>query len=157
MASIIKTQFGHHLRVRVCGLCWQGDNLLLVRHWMGENDFWAPPGGGVEFGQQMDEALSREYREETGLEVEVGRFRFFVEFIRPPLHAIEVFFDVQVISGTLQKGTDPEMPAGTQIIRQVEYLSWAQIAAIPPQEKHGILSLCRDLDQLKSLTGFHRI
>lgn len=37
------------------------------------------PGGGIEVGEEMETALKREIREETGLEVEVGRFARFKE------------------------------------------------------------------------------
>jgi 8-oxo-dGTP diphosphatase len=124
---------------------------------MGANDFWAPPGGGVEFGQGMEEALFREFNEETGLIIMVERFRFITEFIERPLHAIEVFFDTKVIGGELKTGADPEMDRKKQIIEQAEFKEWKSILAIPNAEKHGIFRLCAKPKQLKSIAGFHRI
>ncbi|MBX2962409.1 MAG: NUDIX domain-containing protein [Cyclobacteriaceae bacterium] len=158
MDKNIETLFGNRLRVRVCGLCWKGDSLLLINHSLYPGQaFWSPPGGGIEVGQSKEECLEREFLEETGLAIKVLAFRFVAEFIKPPLHAIELFADVAAIGGNLMVGTDPEMMGNNQIIRSVQYLSWKTIQGIPAHEKHGILTHCKSIKELKTLTGFCRI
>jgi ADP-ribose pyrophosphatase YjhB (NUDIX family) len=36
-----------------------------------DNDLWALPGGGMDLGESITQAVSREVKEETGLDVEV--------------------------------------------------------------------------------------
>jgi 8-oxo-dGTP pyrophosphatase MutT (NUDIX family) len=51
------------------------DRVLLVRfvNPVTREEFWATPGGGLDPGEQLEEGLRRELREETGLEdVEIG-------------------------------------------------------------------------------------
>lgn len=51
------------------GYLVEGDRVLLAYH-VGFNK-WVPPGGHLEAGETFDEAVQREFREETGLEVKV--------------------------------------------------------------------------------------
>jgi 8-oxo-dGTP diphosphatase len=142
----------------VCGLCLEGDNLLLINHslYPGQ-DFWAPPGGGLELGQPARDALIREFKEETNLEIQVNEFRCLAEFINPPLHAVELFFEVERTGGIPGIGRDPELAADRQLIRDIRFMPWDELEALPDREKHGLLRLCKSPNDVKSLTGFYRI
>lgn len=145
-------------RVRVCGLCWQDGKLLMVNHrGLNSGDFWAPPGGGIEFGEAAADTLVREFQEETNLPVSAGALRFVCEYIQPPLHAVELFFEVVNLGGDLRTGYDPESSSGNQLITDVRFMGIEEILALPEHERHGIFRKVQTEADLKSLAGFHRI
>ena len=47
----------------------EGEALLVKAHW--RKDTWEPPGGQVEQGEALDEAVRREVLEETGIEIDI--------------------------------------------------------------------------------------
>ncbi len=102
--------YGNRIRVRVCGVLIHEGKILLIRHLdLGDTGLhWLPPGGEVEKGENLPEALQREFLEETGLLIGVGKLLKVGEFINPPLHAIEYFFEVEIKGGNLALGNDPE-------------------------------------------------
>lgn len=153
MSPKIGEIYGNKVRIRVCGLCWQNDSLLLVKHQIEGQPLWAPPGGGVEFGELLNETLKREFLEETGLEVRPGKFLFGCEFVKNPLHAIELFFEVTAVTGSVKSGRDPEL----QIIETAQFLTLDEIRSIPEHHLHGILSKFESKEKLQGLTGFYRI
>lgn len=141
------------VRLRVCGICLQNGKLLLVRHQatLGNSAFWAPPGGGLQYGESVEECLVREVREETGLSTRVKRFLFVNELLEVPLQAVELFFELEIVSGELSKGYDPEASAEAQLIEEVAFLSNAAIRQIPLADKHRILHYLFSLDDLFGL------
>jgi 8-oxo-dGTP diphosphatase len=146
--------YGNRLRVRVCGLCWDGDRILLVNHRMTSGStLWIPPGGGVEYGETLQNALKREFWEETGLEVAPSQFAFGCEFIKAPLHSLELFFNVIRTGGALKKGYDPEL----QIIQDVRFFSENDFNEIPRAELHGIFQMAGGPGELRKLSGFYSI
>lgn len=134
-------------------MCWRAGKLLMVNHRINGGPFWAPPGGGLEYGQTMAETLVREFREETGLEVTPGRFLFGCELIRNPLHGVELFFAVEA-NGTPVVGTDPELPG---IIAEVAFLTPEAILALPEASRHGIFRFCSKPGDFQQLSGFYTI
>ncbi|NTW30794.1 MAG: NUDIX domain-containing protein [Candidatus Moranbacteria bacterium] len=98
-------------RPSVYGLIVRDGKILTMRN-KGSGKLWFP-GGGIEKGERMEEALRREIREETGLEVEIGEMALFREnfFYYAPLdeayHAFLFFFVCMPLAGRLK--TDNEV------------------------------------------------
>ncbi|HDN83322.1 MAG TPA: NUDIX hydrolase [Candidatus Altiarchaeales archaeon] len=71
-------------------------------------DFWALPGGFVEYGETVEQAILREVKEETGLDVKI------VEIIGvysapdrdPRGHTISIAFLCKPISASIISGSD---------------------------------------------------
>lgn len=98
-------------RVRVAGIIVQNDEILLVRHEKEGKSYWLVPGGGVYYGETLRKALKREILEETGLEVEPKEIHFVNDSIEPGggRHIINMYFDAEVLGGTLEVGADPRL------------------------------------------------
>ncbi|MGH2758428.1 MAG: NUDIX hydrolase [Actinomycetota bacterium] len=90
----------------VSGLVVRDGTVLLIRR--GQQPFldhWSLPGGGVEPGETLREAVRREVREETGLEVDVGRVAGYRESFEPGHHVV-IAFHVDVVGGEVCAGDD---------------------------------------------------
>ncbi|HLK12864.1 MAG TPA: NUDIX domain-containing protein [Candidatus Binatia bacterium] len=82
------------MRVRpaVSAVILSADGVLLQRR--DDNGLWGLPGGAVEPGESVREALAREVREETGLEVEP--VRLIGVYSAPEHHQIVTYPDGNV-------------------------------------------------------------
>lgn len=90
-------------RPAVYGVLIENNQILLSKQWDGY-DF---PGGGIEIDETIEEALVREFWEETGLKVKVKqvvdcRTSFFIKvFSKEPVNNILIYFLVEKIGGDL--------------------------------------------------------
>ena len=95
-------------RVRVAGILIENNKILLIEHSKNEKSYWLLPGGGVDWGESTEDALKREFLEETNLEIKVGEFLFMSETLSPDKvkHVINLYFMVKKVSGSLKLGED---------------------------------------------------
>jgi len=86
-------------RIGVFALIFDDEGRILLGH-RRDVDGWNLPGGGMEAGETVDEALCREVREETGLDIEVGQL--VGVYSKPQKQEVVLAFRCGVIGGTLQ-------------------------------------------------------
>ena len=158
MQGEIKKAYGEKLRVRVCGILIQNDKILLVKHQhLGATGIlWAPPGGGMEYGESATEALKREFNEETGLSIEVVQFLFVHEYLDPPLHGIELFFLVTEFSGKLHLGKDPEFEHTAQLLSEVSFQDLKKLQLADNESLHYVLQNTKNLETLINQKGYFK-
>ena len=97
-------------RVAAYGLLQQDNKMLLCRlsQSVGMNPgCWTLPGGGIDFGEDPEVAVVREFMEETGLTVKVKELASVDSLFDsmpgwPPMHSIRIIYRVAYVSGELQ-------------------------------------------------------
>ena len=122
-------------RVRVGGLLCQQGKALLVRQAKGSDTYWLLPGGGVERGESLEQALTREFREEVGLEVEAREPIGLVQTISPDggvaRHVIHLLYRVQVTPTARGRSGGPPAPAAALRDPAILEWQWHEAEALP--------------------------
>ena len=156
--DLIKAVYGNKLRVRVCGIYIKDNKILLMKHNnLGKTGtLWAPPGGGMEYGESATEALKREFKEETNLTIAVEDFLFVHEYLDPPLHGIELFFKVKLVEGQPNLGYDPEISTTDQILSELKFQDLKSLRNSDFESLHYVLQHSIDLKMLINQKGYFK-
>jgi 8-oxo-dGTP diphosphatase len=83
-----------NIRIRVAVIIPRNNEILLVRHVKDDRQYWLIPGGGVDFGETVDECAKREIKEETNIDVKLIKLLFVSESVSTEYerHLINLFF-----------------------------------------------------------------
>ncbi len=84
-----------------CGAAiWRDGRLLLVkRRKAPEAGHWNLPGGKVDFGERLVDAVRREVAEEIGVEIELTRPVNLVETFGEDQHWVSPIYEARIVAG----------------------------------------------------------
>ena len=97
---------------------------------------WSIPGGRLEWGEALREALLREVREETGLTVEIGALIEVVDAVSRDetgnvlRHYVLIDFTARHIAGELRAGSDAAEARWVPYSALGEYALWTETRRI---------------------------
>ena len=76
-----------------------GKVLLAKRKYEPLKDYWTFPGGGIKFGESVEQAAKREMMEELGIKIELQEFIGFFEYIKNDMHRLVLFNKAKIVGG----------------------------------------------------------
>jgi ADP-ribose pyrophosphatase YjhB (NUDIX family) len=128
-------------KIRVGVILWQDENrskkqgrILLCRQ--NNHPFWVFPGGTLEPGETIAQCAVREIQEEAGLGITLGDLRFTTDFKDHRRQVLDVFFEAQVLSGSLT-------PTAEENIQTMQFFTLAELETIavePALVKQALLA-----------------
>jgi len=101
-------------------VCDERGRVLLLRHVLRRGSGWGIPGGFLARGEQPEEAVRREVREETGLELE----RVELAFVRAlgNVRQVEIIFRASMRASAIE---------GLKKSFEVDRAEWFEAGALP--------------------------
>ncbi len=98
-------------RVRVAGVIIENKKILLIAHKKNDSIYWLIPGGGVDYGESLEEALIREFSEELNISVSVDQLALLMDSIDPEgnRHIINICFFCKYLGGEFALGDDERL------------------------------------------------
>lgn len=121
---------GKIFNVRVYGLVVnQNQEVLLSDEYMLDREMIKFPGGGLQFGEGLHDALKREFWEEASQEIEIIKHFYTTDFFQATFHdpnqqVISVYYRINLvppvkIKVSTKKFDFPQMTNGSQSFRWV--------------------------------------
>lgn len=112
--------------------------ILLFKHTYRKFD-WGLPAGGLEFGEAPEEAVRREFLEESGIQIEVGRLLMAISAKEG--HHISLIYLCRILEGEFRESLE---------ISEVRYFETERLPAMLFAEKEMIRNIKDSLERENS-------
>ncbi len=98
-------------RIRVAAIIIENGRLFLLAHKKNNEIYWLLPGGGVEYGESLHEALKREAREELGIGISIHDPGLICDSVDPGgrRHILNICFHCTREFGDYKLGSDKRL------------------------------------------------
>ncbi len=99
----------------------KGETLLIKRKNRNDIGLWCKPGGTVEFGETVEDAVRREIKEEVGVDIELLEPLGFTNQIFPKEHWVAFHYLARIVRGE-PKNLEPD---------KTEEIRWFPLKKLP--------------------------
>ena len=106
------------MHIRPSIIIFENERLLTLKYNYGGTEVFALPGGNLEFGERMEEALKRELVEELGIEVDVADLKYIAEVHQEKKDTLHMVFLGKILKG---------VPIINPIETSAEAVAWVSI------------------------------
>lgn len=128
------------IKVSAHGFIKKGDKILITQRPLDDDympGYWDTPGGTIEFGEKCVDGLIREIKEETELDVKVGKIIYcFDHLSNPQRHQFTLVYECEYIGGEVN--LDPKEH------QQFKWLTFNELEKLP-QKIHFLEELIKYL------------
>jgi 8-oxo-dGTP diphosphatase len=102
---------------------------------------WEPPGGKIEPGELLDEALRREVFEETNLQIIVRRLLGAIEFELPAIKVVCLIMEGRPISGDIRLSSEHDAYQWLKLeeIRKVDLATHFKSFFVSDQSQRNVM------------------
>lgn len=124
--NLLASSKAPRLRVRVAALVICDGQILLAQHEKANARYYLLPGGGLEPGERLEQALQRELHEEAGMDITVGDLLWVVNALAPDRsrHIVNLIFAATTTTKSINVTTDA-------VLRDVVWVPLDEIHNLP--------------------------
>jgi ADP-ribose pyrophosphatase YjhB (NUDIX family) len=127
-------------RIRVTGLLIEANKILVLEQKTSDRKYTIP-GGGVEIDETLEQALVREFKEETGLTIKPNRILYISEYNKDAnTHVIEIVFTVSRVDKTEKIVLGNEPGSSDHVISNYKIIPINKLVDIGRVELASLLS-----------------